>query len=239
MSRTHNNLDPSLTLPSSRAQILFGMLADPENGLSRDPKIMTQSMTWFWKLKGYITELRKGKKIEQTQEQERAARTKYDEQLDAIHRVWPQLIPQSLKNKRLQMFRDQTSSEASSTFTCAYFDLNVLKRPDLASNETNLLDRYKWLHPNCVPPPMPFDDGPCATFSLRSSWCFVSKWRPSRYSFWKDTGSGEPVGFPGRVGRFRLAHRSSVDCLYNTAAFQEGIICLYNSSWPIGPSFEM
>lgn len=35
----------------------------------------------------------------------------------------------------------------------------LLKRPDLASDETNLLDRYKWLDPNCVPPPMPFDDG--------------------------------------------------------------------------------
>lgn len=27
-------------------------------------------------------------------------------------------------------------------------------------DETNLLDRYKWLDPACVPPPMPFDEGP-------------------------------------------------------------------------------
>ncbi|KAJ6525245.1 hypothetical protein DFH09DRAFT_1095718 [Mycena vulgaris] len=34
---------------------------------------------------------------------------------------------------------------------------NVLKRPDLKSDESNLLDRYKWLHPDCASPPMPVD----------------------------------------------------------------------------------
>ncbi|KAJ7924534.1 hypothetical protein B0H13DRAFT_2578761 [Mycena leptocephala] len=131
------------------------------------------------KLKGYITDLRKGKKVEQIQEQERVARAKYNEEVEAIRRLWPQLIPQSVKNNCVRKFRDQTSSAALSTFTCAScaesvslrshcsvavgdskFDLSVLKRPDLKSDEANLLDRYRWLHPDCVPPTMPFDKGP-------------------------------------------------------------------------------
>lgn len=77
------------------------------------------------------------------------------------------------------MFRNQTSSEGLSTFTCAscaesvslrdhcsvrvgdsHFDLTVLKRPDLNWDETNILNRYKWLHPNCISPPLPFDEDP-------------------------------------------------------------------------------
>jgi hypothetical protein len=131
------------------------------------------------KLKRHITDLRRGKKVEQSQEQERVAQAKYVEDLEAIWQLWPQPVPQSLKNKRLCMFRNQTSSEVLSTFTCAtcaesvslrdhcsvrvgdsYFDLTVLKRPDLNSDETNILDRYKWLHPDCISPPMPFDEGP-------------------------------------------------------------------------------
>lgn len=130
------------------------------------------------RLKGYITDLRKGKKAEQVQEQERAAHAKYDEEVEAIRQLWPQLIPQSVKNNCIRKFRDQTCSAALSTFTCAScaesvslrfhcsvaigdskFDLSVLKRPDLKSDEANLLDRYKWLHPDCVPPTMPFNEG--------------------------------------------------------------------------------
>jgi hypothetical protein len=40
------------------------------------------------------------------------------------------------------------------------FDLQLLKRPDLNCNEDIILDQYKWLHPDCVPPPMPYDEGP-------------------------------------------------------------------------------
>jgi hypothetical protein len=39
-------------------------------------------------------------------------------------------------------------------------DLNVFKRPDFKVDETNLLDRYKWLHPDCTQPMMPFEEGP-------------------------------------------------------------------------------
>ena len=91
----------------------------------------------------------------------------------------PQIVSQLLKNKRLCMFREQTSSEALSTFTyaeCAEsipqrshcpvvvgdpgFNADVLKRLDLKFGEANLLDSYKWLHSDCVPPPVPFDERP-------------------------------------------------------------------------------
>jgi hypothetical protein len=98
--------------------------------------------------------------------------------LNALYdRYGPQLVSQSLKNKRLCIIREQTSSEALSTFTyaaCAEsipqrshcpvgdpgFNSDLLKCPDLKFDEANLLDSYKWLHPDCVPPPVPFDEGP-------------------------------------------------------------------------------
>ncbi|KAJ7435591.1 hypothetical protein B0H11DRAFT_2207563 [Mycena galericulata] len=103
-------------------------------------------------LKRHINDLRRGKKVEQSQEQERAAQAKYVEELEAIRQLWPQPMPQSLKNKRLY--------HCSVLVGDSHFDLTVLKRPDLNSDETNLLDRYKWLHPDSIPPPMPFDEGP-------------------------------------------------------------------------------
>ena len=39
------------------------------------------------------------------------------------------------------------------------FDVELLKRLDLTANEDLVLDRYKWLHPECNPPTRPFDEG--------------------------------------------------------------------------------
>jgi hypothetical protein len=41
------------------------------------------------------------------------------ERLESVCQSWPQLVPQSLKNKILRLFHNETSSEALSTFTCA------------------------------------------------------------------------------------------------------------------------
>jgi hypothetical protein len=68
------------------------------------------------RLKHYITKLWRGKKVEQSEKLQRIARAKHDAKLTEIRRIWPQLVPQSVKNKRLRMFRAQTSSEALSTF---------------------------------------------------------------------------------------------------------------------------
>ncbi|KAJ6509775.1 hypothetical protein DFH09DRAFT_1288674 [Mycena vulgaris] len=113
------------------------------------------------KLKSYISMLRKGKHVERTTDkraednhiQKAEARARYDEELWKIIASWPQLVPQSLKDKVINIFRDQTSSEALAAFT-------ILMQPDLKLNEEYLLAQYKWFHPGCISPPMPYDDGP-------------------------------------------------------------------------------
>jgi hypothetical protein len=131
------------------------------------------------KLKSYILKLRKGKDTDRIQRQKHDKLVEEREQLESVRRSWPQLVPQSLKNKILRLFRNETSSDALSTFTCAAcaesvplrshcsvtvgdpnIDLDVLKRPDLRPDDSLLLDQYKWLNPECDPPPMPFDEGP-------------------------------------------------------------------------------
>jgi hypothetical protein len=129
------------------------------------------------KLKLYITNLRRGKRIERSKQEKDADQARFEEELRNLRFSWPQVISQKLKDKIINLFREQTSSEALATFTCAScaeavsmrshcslslseFDFNILKRPDLKTNEAFLLDQYKYLHPDCIPPPMPFDDGP-------------------------------------------------------------------------------
>ncbi|KAJ7809984.1 hypothetical protein B0H13DRAFT_1927578 [Mycena leptocephala] len=103
------------------------------------------------KLKNYILKLRKGKDTERIQRQ------KHDKLVEEKER-----LESSLKNKILCLFRSETSAEALSTFTCAAcaesvplrsycsvtvgdpnFELNVLKRPDLRSDESLLLEQYR------------------------------------------------------------------------------------------------
>ncbi|KAJ7611290.1 hypothetical protein FB45DRAFT_875488 [Roridomyces roridus] len=126
-------------------------------------------------LKHQVTVLRRGKKAELVDEERSQAQERFNLKLDEIHRCWPQLVPQSLKNQCIRNFRERTGSEALSTFTCAVcaessplrshcsvaaddpeFDLSILQQPD----DTNVLDMYKWLHPECEQPPMPYDEGP-------------------------------------------------------------------------------
>ncbi|KAJ7902728.1 hypothetical protein B0H14DRAFT_2555226 [Mycena olivaceomarginata] len=120
----------------------------------------------------YILTLRKGKRAECEQQTKAADLAQYTPKLEKIHESWPQLIPQSLKDRIIKFFREMTSSEAFTSFMCALcaeavplrshcslstkdFNLEILKRPDMAENEALLLDHYKWLHPDCIPPPMP------------------------------------------------------------------------------------
>ncbi|KAJ7234431.1 hypothetical protein C8J57DRAFT_1531590 [Mycena rebaudengoi] len=129
------------------------------------------------KLRLYITALRKGKHVERERQAEIELQTRYKEEVQKVRESWPQLVPQSLKDKIIALFRERTSSEALTNFTCAScaeavplhshcsmslndFDLQLLKRPDLNCNEDIILDQYKWLHPDCVPPPMSYDEGP-------------------------------------------------------------------------------
>ncbi|KAJ7330809.1 hypothetical protein DFH08DRAFT_814896 [Mycena albidolilacea] len=126
------------------------------------------------KLRAYILFLRKGKRIEREQQAVYGETTRFNEQVKQIHESWPQLVPQALKDKIIKIFRERTSSEALTTFTCAscaetvplisqcslsldMFHTEIIKRPDRRLDDDLVLERYKWLHPECVPPSMPLD----------------------------------------------------------------------------------
>ncbi|KAJ7323606.1 hypothetical protein DFH08DRAFT_817642 [Mycena albidolilacea] len=120
------------------------------------------------KLRERISTLRKGKhaerkadaQAERTRLQRAETRAFYEEESRKIIASWPQLVPQSLKNNIINMFREQTSSEALATYNCAScsesvpfrshcslpldeFDSTLLQRPDLKANENLVLDCYK------------------------------------------------------------------------------------------------
>jgi hypothetical protein len=86
---------------------------DPEDSIGRLRR----------RLKDFIVSLRRGKKVERSREQEHAAcekaREEHAEELQRVREMWPQVLPQSVKNQRIHIFREQTGSEALSTFTCA------------------------------------------------------------------------------------------------------------------------
>ena len=65
------------------------------------------------KLHAYILVLRKGKRVEREQQAQREKTTRFNEQLKQIRESWPQLVPQTLKDKIINLFRERTSSEPS------------------------------------------------------------------------------------------------------------------------------
>ncbi|KAK7055900.1 hypothetical protein R3P38DRAFT_2849495 [Favolaschia claudopus] len=79
------------------------------------------------KLKTHIGILRKGNQAEYKADRRETlndlrkaeARARYNEKIQHVVDSWPQLVPRSLKDRVFNIFRDQTSSEALSTFTCA------------------------------------------------------------------------------------------------------------------------
>ncbi|KAJ7873616.1 hypothetical protein B0H14DRAFT_2569633 [Mycena olivaceomarginata] len=87
-------------------------------------------MTLKTVLVGYADDLRtlllvcgEGRKLKGPENKNNAAREKareeHAEELQRVREMWPQVLPQSVKNQRIHMFREQTGSEALSTFTCA------------------------------------------------------------------------------------------------------------------------
>jgi hypothetical protein len=57
------------------------------------------------KLKRYILQLHKGKDTEREQCEKHQKVIQDREQLESMRQSWPQLVPQSLKNKTLRLFR--------------------------------------------------------------------------------------------------------------------------------------
>ena len=96
-----------------------------------------------------------------------------EEQLESqrlqIHESWPQIISQDLKKKIIETFREDTSSNTLSTFTCA-----VCGEATLNSNQCKVpigavdLEILKWKKLDCgtsdseniIQPPLPINDGP-------------------------------------------------------------------------------
>ncbi|KAJ7476543.1 hypothetical protein FB451DRAFT_1173405 [Mycena latifolia] len=161
-----NNIDPDLQVHILTA--IYGSKTSPNAmrhildilNIQHDPPGSVK--TYRKQLRAYILTLRKGKRVEREQQGKTDAITRFNEQLQKIRESWPQLVPQSLKDKIITEFREMTSSEALTTFTCAScaeaiplrshfslsiteFDCEILKRPDLVSNDELLLDRFKWL----------------------------------------------------------------------------------------------
>jgi len=133
-------------------------------------------------LKKYITRLKKGKQVEDSHRIMAANFAKSVKEKERSKNVWPQLVSSSLKDKILKHFRELTSKETLSSFTCASCaekcfnsecydisadDLNIslLQRPDRGDLDL-MLDEDRWLDPNCNGPPLPYNDGPLCDIVL-------------------------------------------------------------------------
>jgi hypothetical protein len=97
--------------------------------------------------------------------------------LNSTRNQWPQVVPQSLKAKISQMFREETSSDALREKTCACcaesvppdkcevlptnsLNLELLKRPDNGAREVEAEDvNFPYIDPDCVSPQFPSFDG--------------------------------------------------------------------------------
>ncbi|KAJ7931923.1 hypothetical protein B0H13DRAFT_1857572 [Mycena leptocephala] len=74
------------------------------------------------------------------------------------HRNKNVLLPRKKPRKSSQRTRSDTPNVATSYTSVCEEQEN--QRPDCKTDEANLLDHYKLLHPDCIPPPMPYDEGP-------------------------------------------------------------------------------
>jgi hypothetical protein len=89
-------------------------------------------------LKKYITRLRHGKRTEEQRNKELETEREHQDRKQRLLESWPQLVSDNFKNKIVKMFRQQTSTETLSTFTCSSCGeetprgwRNVEKRPTL------------------------------------------------------------------------------------------------------------
>ena len=106
-----------------------------------------------WELKKYITRLKQGKRTEEQRSKELKLENEHQKQNQQLVETWPQLVNQNLKDKIIKMFREQTSSDTLSTFTCSScreatlcsfqhemlateFNLDVLKVPPSLTTTT-------------------------------------------------------------------------------------------------------
>ncbi len=116
-------------------------------------------------LRKFITKLKRETSVRKKQN---AATSR----LEQLRSQWPQIVPQTLKDKLINLFREQTSSQSLASVTCAAcagstlvsqsnkitvdnnLDLEMLKRPDrrhVPGSEATV--DSVWLNSGTVPPP--------------------------------------------------------------------------------------
>ena len=129
------------------------------------------------KLRAFIKLLKKAKYQEQKEESELAKKKEKEEQRESrrlrIHESWPEIVSQDQKNKIIDSFHEQTSSETLSTFTCAAcgeatlnsaqckvplssVDLEILKWKNINSGTSS----ETWNDVVQIQPPLPINEGP-------------------------------------------------------------------------------
>ncbi|PPQ77992.1 hypothetical protein CVT26_015900 [Gymnopilus dilepis] len=109
-------------------------------------------------LKKYINRLRAGKRSEE----QRNAQIALDEVARTdLHHNWPQVVSHSLKNELVNLFREQTSHAALSTFVCAVCAESTYNHDrfdvELGDINIDLLKPKVPLHPHV---PLPYSHGP-------------------------------------------------------------------------------
>jgi hypothetical protein len=137
------------------------------------------------RLRKYTRSLRKGKRCHLERHLETNRR------LRQVRAEWPRIVPNDLKERIHKLFREQTSSERLKEFTCAScaqsrfvderavlpaseLDSELLRRPDMHdmdvdtdSDDDEESERQQpWLDSDCVPPVLPFTDGPLQNLLL-------------------------------------------------------------------------
>ena len=105
-----------------------------------------------------------------------SARLERERQLQSVRESWPSKVKPEVKDKIRRLFMDATSSSALRQFTCAACgeSCNNKECKDVPLSDCNwqVLARSSatisksWLDADCVPPPMPFSDGPLANVLL-------------------------------------------------------------------------
>lgn len=115
------------------------------------------------KLREYINRLIKGKQV--------SGSRILEERTNHLREKWPSMVSRELKTKIVQNFRERTSKEALSSFTCAScaekcfnrdsrslqlsdIDQNVLRRPDRRVVHGTVVDPH-WLDAGCEGPEFP------------------------------------------------------------------------------------
>ena len=127
-------------------------------------------------LRLHVTQLRRGKQPELSQNYRSELRSAHDKKLEEIRSSWPEPASMQRKEECIRNFRATTSSESLREFTCACCaeGVNCSERKIISINDidVNLMrDRTDRVFDTseCMPPGLPFTEGPLANIQVDSS----------------------------------------------------------------------